>query len=362
MTDNKDATRSITGSGTVNTSTVGIYTVTYTATDAAGNLAIPVTRTVNVVLDPAADEDGDSLTNGTELSGGTNPYQKDSDGDGVNDPVEIADGTNPNNAFSFNSLNRGLVAYYPLDGNMLDASGNNRHGTRQGGSFGENRKGASGKTLSFNGAAQYGRIPVGSDLLADDFTLSAWVKFSAFENNYPTIFEGENHYLNLHGLGPIYGADLGKIVYYDQRAPQIPRGTIVTSSRVDETKWVSLLVVKTGEVFRLYLNGSLSEELQGVAGNLQQGAHINLGNQDGFGTINDPSESECTLFGALDDVRIYNRALSSTEVGQLYQTEAGNLDTDGDGLTDAWERGYGRYQIIQGNFTWEQAKADAESK
>ncbi|NDB96869.1 MAG: DUF5011 domain-containing protein, partial [Verrucomicrobia bacterium] len=72
VTDNVDATRTITGSGEVNTAAVGIYTVTYTATDVAGNLAVPVTRTVNVVLDPAADEDGDGLTNGTEISGGTN--------------------------------------------------------------------------------------------------------------------------------------------------------------------------------------------------------------------------------------------------------------------------------------------------
>ncbi|NDB97234.1 MAG: DUF5011 domain-containing protein, partial [Verrucomicrobia bacterium] len=59
VTDNKDATRIITGSGTVNTAMVGIYTLTYTATDASGNLALPVTRIVNVVLDPAGDEDGD---------------------------------------------------------------------------------------------------------------------------------------------------------------------------------------------------------------------------------------------------------------------------------------------------------------
>ena len=53
VTDNRDVTRSITGTGTVNTATVGIYTLTYSATDAAGNLALPVTRTVNVVLDSA---------------------------------------------------------------------------------------------------------------------------------------------------------------------------------------------------------------------------------------------------------------------------------------------------------------------
>jgi hypothetical protein len=332
VTDNVDVTRTITGSGSVDTGTVGFYTVTYTATDAAGNLALPVTRTVNVVLDPAADEDGDGLSNGTEISGGTNPYQKDSDGDGVNDPVEIADGTNPNSASSYNNLNKGLMAYYPLDGNMLDASGNNRHGIRQGGFFSENRKGESGKTLSFNGGAQYGRIPIGSDLLSGDFTLSAWVNFSSFANNYPTIFEGENHYLNLHGLGPIYGADLGKIVYYDQSAPQSPRGTIVTSSAVEESKWISVQLVKDGQKLSLYINGTLSQEFQGVSGVIQAGSHINLGNQDSFGTINNPSESECTLFGALDDIRVYNRALSASEVDQLYSAEAPPFsDTFGSG-------------------------------
>jgi len=48
VTDNVDAPRTITGSGTVNTSAVGTYTLTYTASDAAGNAATPVNRTVIV--------------------------------------------------------------------------------------------------------------------------------------------------------------------------------------------------------------------------------------------------------------------------------------------------------------------------
>jgi hypothetical protein len=74
VTDNVDATRTIAGSGTVNTATVGVYTLTYTATDASGNLAMPVTRTVNVVLDPAGDEDGDGASNQQEFAAGTSPY------------------------------------------------------------------------------------------------------------------------------------------------------------------------------------------------------------------------------------------------------------------------------------------------
>jgi hypothetical protein len=48
VTDNLDASREITGTGTVNTALAGDYTITYNASDAAGNAAIQVTRTVRV--------------------------------------------------------------------------------------------------------------------------------------------------------------------------------------------------------------------------------------------------------------------------------------------------------------------------
>ena len=37
-------------------------------------------------------------------------------------------------------------------------------------------------------------------------------------------------------------------------------------------------------------------------------------------------------------------------------------DTDSDGLSDAWEVGRGRFSIIEGSFTWAQARADARSR
>ena len=50
VTDNVDATRVISGNGTVNTSSLGYYTLSYGAKDAEGNIATSITRTVNVVL------------------------------------------------------------------------------------------------------------------------------------------------------------------------------------------------------------------------------------------------------------------------------------------------------------------------
>lgn len=55
-TDNVDGTVAVTASGTVNTATVGAYTITYTAKDAAGNTAT-ATRTVNVTESTGCDND-----------------------------------------------------------------------------------------------------------------------------------------------------------------------------------------------------------------------------------------------------------------------------------------------------------------
>jgi hypothetical protein len=107
VTDNVDATRTITGSGTVNTASVGNYTRTYNATDAAGNPAVQVTRTVNVVLDPTIDTDGDGLTDVQEIALGSNPLLADTDGDGANDKLEVDLGKSPTVANVYNRLING---------------------------------------------------------------------------------------------------------------------------------------------------------------------------------------------------------------------------------------------------------------
>ena len=50
--------------------------------------------------------------------------------------------------------------------------------------------------------------------------------------------------------------------------------------------------------------------------------------------------------GSIQNLRIYNRALSEQEVTTLYGIESQNT----------------QFQIIEGNFTWQEAKADAEAK
>ena len=70
VTDNVDKDRTIDGVLSGSTTAVGTYHLNYNATDAAGNVAKKVTRTINV-LSPNADEDGDGFTNLVEINAKT---------------------------------------------------------------------------------------------------------------------------------------------------------------------------------------------------------------------------------------------------------------------------------------------------
>ena len=81
--DNVDGDMSanvVVGGETVDTTTLGTYTVTYNLTDSAGNDAAQLTREINIIIDPdsdsAIDTDGDGISNDKDT---------DDDGDGVPD-------------------------------------------------------------------------------------------------------------------------------------------------------------------------------------------------------------------------------------------------------------------------------------
>ena len=329
--------------------------MTYTAADAAGNLAVPVTRTVNVVLDPAADEDGDGISNGGEISGGTNPYQKDSDGDGVNDPVEIADGTNPSDANSFSSLNQGLVAYYPFNGNAQDESGNGNHGTVVGSYLSSaDRFGIT--NTSFNLSAGYIRVPSSQSLQMNSQTMTLWLKAGSQINHPAGLISKKTSTSSSYTYGHV---GLQMLSYDGSVLGEWENNQkFVGPIHVDQQWHMYTITANTSNgVLAVFIDGVLSgsETYPSLVG-------TSLANNEAL-YIGIDREEIWRLEGQVDDVRVYNRALTSAEVGQLYQQETGNLDTDGDGLTDAWERGFGRYQLYPTwSYTWDEAKAIAESK
>jgi hypothetical protein len=289
----------------------------------------------------------------------------DTDSDGVNDFREGKDGTDPNDPNSFNPLSKGLVAYYPFDGDADDESGNGYHGTVFGALLDQGIGGNANSSFRFAGETNWIKAPLGAAIFSSDYTLSIWAKIDDFENGtggQMSLLSGNLGVINLSVVGSQYEStspDARRITFYMYEPnpwTQVPFGGVASAEQLDSGKWRHVIIRKSGAAFSLFLDGVLSSSADdGTALELQD-TFVEIGN-----AFRDPS-STSFYHGSLDNFRVYQRAISPTEVGQLYQTEAGILDSDGDGLTDAWERGYGRYQIVDGNFTWNQAKADAESK
>jgi sugar lactone lactonase YvrE len=113
VTDDVDFEKTVLGNGTVNSSVLGNYTITYSATDRSGKVATPVLRTVSVTLNPAGDEDADGLTNGQEEALGTNPEIADTDADGSSDKEEVWSGSDPKDSTSI--PDSGLLSVSPTN-------------------------------------------------------------------------------------------------------------------------------------------------------------------------------------------------------------------------------------------------------
>jgi len=116
--DNVDGnlTGSITINNLVNTSAIGTYTVTYHVVDAAGNVAIPVVRTVNVIADQPPVMTLIGATPVTLVQGAI--YN-----DGGATAWDDVDGNVTANIATLNHVNTAIVGSYTVTYNVSDAAG-----------------------------------------------------------------------------------------------------------------------------------------------------------------------------------------------------------------------------------------------
>jgi len=224
-----------------------------------------------------------------------------------------------------NPPTNGLVAYYPFDGNPNDASGNGNHGSFLGTDkrFIADRPGFSlwlnGNTPpSWSAAGTYVSVPRDFSLnFNSDFTISVWVNFTnsnPLPNGTP---EGFPH--NLVSNGEDSGA-LNLRVFTDNT----PNKDLVQfiwggggssiSVPVNNLRraWWQITVVRSGANLILYRNGTV----------LTNSFVLSTANNSTISIGEHQSTSTYPLFGGIDDVRFYSRALSVSEVRQLYLAES----------------------------------------
>lgn len=255
------------------------------------------------------DTDGDGLSDGNEVNDyGTNPLAPDSDGDGLTDRYEVDHGLDPLVADSCLPPPHGMVTWYPGDNHADDIKGTHHGGFMDGASpvAGTYAPGQVAEAFSFDGAND--GVATNLDVqpsAMSSVTWDAWV--------YPTR-------VNHPAAQAILSADDGG---FDRQVGirentgnfyvhtgDTGGGTWEPTS-VDVNQWQHVAVVYTPTDIKFYKNGqefSFGMPATGQASNNR--LHIGKNPFSGSGGQ--------YFQGLVDEVEVFDRALSQPEIEAIY--------------------------------------------
>jgi hypothetical protein len=221
-------------------------------------------------------------------------------------------------------LTNGLVAYYPLNGNANDASGNGNNGTITGGVFTNNQFGIANSAFAVSLLSDGILTPI-QETNINTYTISGW-----FRTSLGGIIVGNSEFatnliLDVETVETAWPtSNVGQILWGTEASDYPP--VIETTGNFADNNWhqvVGVFNAVPGPIvppnFTIYIDGTnvsqITENGSGVH------APINSGTLS-IGTDFVWNYYRATTSIVLSEIRIYNRALSSDEVAQLYAYES----------------------------------------
>lgn len=230
-------------------------------------------------------------------------------------------------------LNEGLVAHYPFNGNAIDESGNGNDGTVNEATLTTDRFGDENSAYDFDGNNDY--IIVNEDNSLDfieneNFTICCWI--NTISNQSTRIImkrngtSGHNWYsVGIRNNGLNIGIELSNnypINYFTENGNVIVNNGVwhfVTIQRVSSTS------------IKIFADGTLDTVCSDFGFNLSNSSDLYIATY-----FNTPAEPKFN--GKIDDIRIYNRALSESEIQELYHF--GNWMLEPENITIITENDY----------------------
>jgi hypothetical protein len=212
----------------------------------------------------------------------------------------------------------GLVLWLRFDEGMglstTDSSGNGNDGTINGATW---TTGRMGQALLFNNADEYVRVGT-NNINADAGTLAVWALANEF-GAYNFIFGHTTtpayaNRIQLYTNDPGGSLDMG---LGDQHA----RATNILD--LDTGRWYHIILTWDAPGFEVFVDGVST--ISGIYSGL-----TSISTSADVGNNGNPALAEA-WDGIIDDVRIYNRALSPAEITSLYENAFHPADIDEDG-------------------------------
>lgn len=182
---------------------------------------------------------------------------------------------------------------------LLDLSPSGLNGTIIGG---VRSPGKIGQGFKFNGTSD--SITLNNTTFASDFTISAWVKSDDL-SSYNAIVgkEGAQNYIAISSTGAhwLVGNSYSNVL----------------NSAFNTKNWQHVVFVRSGNNILVYRNGAYVGQNEGYGASTLALTAIGAGDDD----LSPPFAY--FMNGSLDDVRIYDRAISQSEITRLYNIGAG---------------------------------------
>jgi len=212
-------------------------------------------------------------------------------------------------------VNAGLVAWYPFNGNANDSSGYGNHGIVNGATLTTDRFGNKDQAFNFNGVNNYVQItnpkflPQGNS----SRTTSSWVYLN------PTI--GYNDWYSILSYGNAFGYGFLNDVLISSTFTDFACHEFFSKSTQQSdlsNRWHNLVITYDSSSIlsvKMYLDGNFLQtnttNYYGITSLNTQLTNLLIGKSNIMYTSN------YFFNGKLDDIRIYNRALSQEEITYL---------------------------------------------
>ena len=241
-------------------------------------------------------------------------------------------------------INTGLVAHWAMDdgsGNTVTDSSTNANDSIINGTA----NWVSGKingALSFDGSTNFARVATFNNPPASTMSLCGWIKTSATDEMLLS-FSRNGSGNNNEGIFQILPS--GKIQFWDySNTYGFPYNGLGSNQTVNDDRWHLVCFVKNGTSGTYYIDGAQS-------GTTTASVDVTYGNAD-WVLGADYRDNVEYFNGLMDDVRVYNIALTPTDVASMYGLVGYWKLDDGLGSTTADSSGYNNNGTLLNSPSW----------
>ncbi|MBP9109195.1 MAG: VCBS repeat-containing protein [Pyrinomonadaceae bacterium] len=204
-----------------------------------------------------------------------------------------------------------MVDWWPADGNGNDIQGGQTATLGNGATF---STGKVGQAFTLDGVNDYAMVPASSNWAfgTTDFTIEFWMLNSANDDHRPIVNNRKTPASENMWAVEIYPV-ANRVEFHTGYSILLTANDLLTSS-----SWNHVAVTRNGTTLTIYINGVASGSITNASNfseinDLQIGRDIMSGNNLGGRT----------LPGGVDELSIFNRSLTSTEIAAIYNAGSG---------------------------------------